>query len=247
MFGKQVIGSGALGAPACVYLITDHANYLFNCGEGTQRLSQEHQCKLSKLDNIFITNLSWKNIGGVPGLLLTGQDNGLTTVNIHSPEGMDHFMDTVGTFTYYPNLKISYPYANEHTEYKDNVMTVTYVSITKSSDIIEECPTKSIKQTQYHSNVNGKRSIEEETNNKGINVEKKVKCSPSLICYICNVHPRRGKLLIDKCIEYGVPPGPLCQKLKHGINVTKEDGTIVYSKDVCLPDSPKTTFIGIFK
>lgn len=44
----QVLGSGANGAPAAVYLFTDQARYLFNCGEGTQRLAHEHKTRLSR-------------------------------------------------------------------------------------------------------------------------------------------------------------------------------------------------------
>ncbi|KOC66769.1 Ribonuclease Z, mitochondrial, partial [Habropoda laboriosa] len=238
----QIIGSGAPGTPACVFLVTDQRNYLFNCGEGTQRLSQEYHCKLSKLENIFLTNISWKNVGGLPGLLLTAQDNGSTTMNIHSPEGMDIFTETIKKFTYLGKLKISYFPTNEFEVYRDHVMTVSYVNITKSSKSIEECSLDMEDKKQYYSNLNGKRVIDNEVE---MNKEKKIKSLPRVMCYICEIHPRRGKLLIDKCINFGLPPGPLLTLLKQGLNVTKEDGTIVHSKDVCLPDSPKTTFIAL--
>lgn len=145
-----------------------------------------------------------------------------------------------------PNLKITYPLIDESKPYKDHIMRVLYVPITKflkdtkesSSDLVDK---------EYHINANHKRVIDEETNKQNTKTEKKIKSGPHLICYICEVHPRRGKLLINKCIDFGVPPGPLLEMLKNGMDVTKPDGTIVRSKDVVQPDSSKTTFIGTFE
>ncbi|XP_050598344.1 ribonuclease Z, mitochondrial isoform X1 [Bombus affinis] len=238
----KVLGSGAAGAPSCIYLLTDNSNYMFNCGESTQRLGQEHQCKLSKVQNIFITYSSWKNLGGIPGSLLTAQADGVTQINIHGPEVFDDYIKAIKPFVHLSNLKITYPLIDESKPYEDHVMRVSYVPITKvlkdtkesSSDLVDK---------EYHINANHKRVIDEETDKQNINTEKKMKSTPHLICYICEVHPRRGKLIIDKCINYGVPPGPLLDMLKHGRDITKPDGTVVRSKDVVQPDTPKTTFI----
>lgn len=243
---KQILGSGAAGAPSCIYLLTDNSNYMFNCGESTQRLGQEHQCKLSKVQNIFITYSSWKNLGGIPGSLLTAQADGVTQINIHGPEVFDDYIKAIKPFMHLSNLKITYPLIDESKPYEDHVMRVSYVPITKvlkdtkesSSDLVDK---------EYHINANHKRVIDEETDKQNINTEKKMKSTPHLICYICEVHPRRGKLIIDKCINYGIPPGPLLDMLKHGKDITKPDGTVVRSKDVVQPDTPKTTFIGTFE
>ena len=42
--------------------------------------------------------------------------------------------------------------------------------------------------------------------------------------YLCNFSPRPGKLDIDKCVEFGIKPGPVLGKLKSGQDVTLEDG-----------------------
>lgn len=82
----QVLGSGAPGAPKSLYMFSDHSRYLFNCGEGTQRLAIEHKMRLSKLEHIFITYPSWENLGGLPGLTLTLQDVGVPGVVLHGPD-----------------------------------------------------------------------------------------------------------------------------------------------------------------
>ncbi|CAN0399139.1 unnamed protein product, partial [Hapterophycus canaliculatus] len=41
--------------------------FLFNVGEGTQRLCTEHRIRLSKAEHAFFTNLSTDTLGGLPG------------------------------------------------------------------------------------------------------------------------------------------------------------------------------------
>lgn len=65
--------------------------YIFNCGEGTQRLAHEHKMKLSKLEHVFITHSNWLNIGGLPGLALTVQDVGVPNIELHGPQGIVSF------------------------------------------------------------------------------------------------------------------------------------------------------------
>lgn len=62
--------------------------YLFNCGEGTQRLAHEHKVKLGMIEHILVTHKSWENIGGLPGMLLTLQDTGVPHVTLHGPPGI---------------------------------------------------------------------------------------------------------------------------------------------------------------
>lgn len=239
----KVLGSGALGTPENIFFITDRANYIFNCGEGTQRLSQEHHCKLSKVYNIFLTHVSWKNVGGIPGLLLTAQSNGLKEINIHCPEGFDTFIETIQSFISLPHLKISYPVIDESKIYNDDIMNVSYIPITKSFNNTEKSSLNLSNKEQCHTNINGKRIINEKTEEEEIKTEKKVKRIPRLLCFICEVHSKPGKLLVDKCIDLGLRPGPHLDLLKRGMNFTKEDGTIIYSRDVVESSQPKTTFI----
>jgi len=37
----QVLGNGGKGNPKSLFLFTDNKKYLFNCGEGVQRLANE--------------------------------------------------------------------------------------------------------------------------------------------------------------------------------------------------------------
>lgn len=56
---------------------------------------------------------------------------------------------------------------------------------------------------------------------------------------------RLGTLDLEKCVQFGVKPGPLLGQLKSGQDVVLPDGTLVHSKDVKTPDDPGPVFIGM--
>lgn len=64
------------------------------------------------------------------------------------------------------------------------------------------------------------------------------------MAYICRLNNRAGTLLLEACVNHGVPPGPLLGRLKAGEDITLDDGTIVRSQDVTEPDDPGAVFIG---
>lgn len=65
----------------------------------------------------------------------------------------------------------------------------------------------------------------------------------SVMAFVCRCKPRPGTLSLQKCLERGVPKGPLLGKLKNGENITLENGVIVNAADVCEPDDPGPVFI----
>lgn len=75
-------------------------------------------------------------------------------------------------------------------------------------------------------------------------VLKELKNKRISMVYICKLQPRPGALNLKKCVEMGVPPGPLLGKLKGGEDITLPNGKTVSSKDVCEPDDPGPLFIG---
>ncbi|XP_011146096.1 ribonuclease Z, mitochondrial isoform X2 [Harpegnathos saltator] len=249
----QILGSGARGAPRCVYLSTGHISYIFNCGEGTQKLAHEHKYKLIKLEHVFITSANWDNLGGMPGMLLTIQDAGVPKINIHGPKGTVEIFDAIKRFVNLQDLKVHEATCDELQTYKDQVMTVTYIPIAKSTvhevestDIGEEV-VDNINYYDYMAMSNTKRSLdstEEKKDKSWVTGQKSdMKLISQAMSYICKLHPRQGKLLLEKCVEKGVKPGPLFGQLKAGKDITLPDGTVVLSKDVCSPPIPGPTFL----
>ncbi len=98
MIGSNECGAGVNGRALMLY--TDHQRLIFNCGEGTQRLTTE-QCPpraLALLSSIFFTSRTWRNLGGFPGLCLTARASGSPDLTVHGPNGCMALFESVRDF-----------------------------------------------------------------------------------------------------------------------------------------------------
>lgn len=258
----QVLGSGAKGAPRSLYVFTDQFRYLFNCGEGTQRLAHEHKMKLSKLEHIFITNLSWENIGGLPGVALTIQDVGVPEITLHGPAGTDEIFTATQRFVVLKDMAINMESCTAGDFFEDSVMTVEYVPLVGAQGAHSiNCsagstsPEHRAGSSHHESDDDVDYYAHERKRKKRRNSRERSYAAkrrkPEILGlqenvamnYICQLKPKPGSLCLERCVEQGVPPGPLLGKLKAGIDVTLENGTVVKSCDVRLPDDPGPIFI----
>lgn len=191
----------------------------------------------------------------MPGMLLTIQDAGVPKINVHGPKGTVDIFKMIKKIVLLQALKIQEAKCDESEAYVDQVMSVTYVPITKPSEQEEEFINigeeivDNIDYYDYKTNANGKRVPDRivETEPKIQKVEQRPdkKRISTIMSYICKLHPRAGTLCLEKCVEKGVKPGPLFGQLKAGIDITLPDGTVVLSKDVCSPMTPGPIFISM--
>uniref|UniRef100_A0A3P8TN26 Zinc phosphodiesterase ELAC protein 2 n=1 Tax=Amphiprion percula TaxID=161767 RepID=A0A3P8TN26_AMPPE len=125
----QVVGAGSRDNAASLYVFSEFNRYLFNCGEGTQRLMQEHKLKAARLDNIFLTRLSWENVGGLSGMILTLKDTGVPECVLSGPPQLENYLSAIKSFSGpLEDIKLSVrPYTEAM--YKDETMTVYQVPI----------------------------------------------------------------------------------------------------------------------
>ncbi|KPM06758.1 ribonuclease Z, mitochondrial-like protein [Sarcoptes scabiei] len=95
-----ILGNGALFQPS-VIVTTEKINYLFNCGEGTQRMIIEHNkhLKLSKIENIFFTSSKYENWSGFFGFLLTVSDI-KKSINFFGPSKFKNIIEIFRPFLY---------------------------------------------------------------------------------------------------------------------------------------------------
>ncbi|XP_002004950.3 ribonuclease Z, mitochondrial isoform X1 [Drosophila mojavensis] len=200
----QVLGAGANGAPSAVYLFTDQSRYLFNCGEGTQRLAHEHKTRLSRLEQIFVTRNTWTAVGGLPGLALTIQDAGVRNVGLHGPPHLDTMLQSMRRFVVLKNLQMQTIDSTLGVPFEDSILTVQPVVLRSEQQPLQP-----------------------------------------ILSYICKLKPRPGALNLVKCVEAGVPPGPLLGQLKNGQDVTLPCGTVVHSVDVTEPAETALSFVFI--
>ncbi|XP_041978360.1 ribonuclease Z, mitochondrial isoform X2 [Aricia agestis] len=266
----QVLGSGARGVPNTLYLFTDQKRYLFNCGECTQRLAHEHKVKLSRLEHIFITSKTWRNIGGLPGLSLTLQDVGVPNITLHGPEGLDELYKATKRFVIMKEMNVNMAECTPASDFEDNAMNVKYV-LMGPNEILNMKPApaaKKVKREEQQQEVQFEEFINDDTdyyrrdskgqrrnstskpNERGGIIDKTEKVlqglqmpAESCVAYICTIKKRLGTLDLEKCVDRGVKPGPMLGQLKSGQDVVLPDGTVVRSVDVKTPDDPGPVFI----
>jgi ribonuclease Z len=240
----QVLGTGAEGAPRSLYVFSDQSRYLFNCGEGTQRLAHEHKMKLAKLEHIFITQPTWANLGGLPGAALTIQDVGVPEITLHGPEGLQEIFIATHRFIVIKDLEIRVVQCNEDTNFEDNVMKVKYVPITRSYDNstvdLKGENSNGVQEQEddidyYAHEHSGRRKSPQIISESSKLLLQQTKAKGVSMAYICQLQPRPGALCLEKCVKFGVPPGPLLGKLKAGEDVTLANGNLVKASDVCDP------------
>ncbi|XP_055639990.1 ribonuclease Z, mitochondrial [Toxorhynchites rutilus septentrionalis] len=241
----QIVGSGAPGSPASVYLFSDQTRYLFNCGEGTQRLAYEHKTKLSCLENIFMTRTCWDRIGGLPGICLTMQDVGVPNVTLHGPPGLDELFRAMRRFVILKDMKVDAAKCEPSDVFEDHVMTLKYVRIKRepqsvsSSEDDEITVETTFDNTDYYAHELGKRPRLAQQQHQDWTKRQE----ESVMAYICKLKLRFGQLSLEKCVDRGVPPGPLLGQLKNGNDVTLPNGSVVKSSDVRGPNDPGPVFI----
>ena len=63
-----------------------------------QRFCTQHQVKLGKLENIFLTQLHADTLGGLLGMYLTLADSGNRRLSIRGPPGVSHFLSAGKAF-----------------------------------------------------------------------------------------------------------------------------------------------------
>lgn len=140
--------------------------------------------------------------------------------------------------------------------YEDHILEIHYVRLAGSEDHSEKSSSSEESvleedETDYYAPIKScKRSLHisteqpEKKSKTEVNDGEDTTSSDTVMCYVCRPKKKEGTLLIEKCVEMGVPAGPMLGKLKSGYDVTLADGRIVKAQDVRSPDLPGPVFIG---
>uniref|UniRef100_A0A2K6PPC0 Zinc phosphodiesterase ELAC protein 2 n=1 Tax=Rhinopithecus roxellana TaxID=61622 RepID=A0A2K6PPC0_RHIRO len=125
----QVVAVGSRDAGAALYVFSEFNRYLFNCGEGVQRVMQEHKLKVARLDNILLTRMHWSNVGGLSGMILTLKETGLPKCVLSGPPQLEKYLEAIKIFSGpLKGIELAVrPYSAP--EYKDETMTVYQIPI----------------------------------------------------------------------------------------------------------------------
>ncbi|NWX05754.1 RNZ2 protein, partial [Caloenas nicobarica] len=259
----QVVAAGSRDAGAAVYVFSEFNRYLFNCGEGTQRAMQEHKLKISHLDSIFLSRVTWANVGGLPGMILTLKAMGLQRCVFLGPPKLQNYLKAIRLFP--GPLKRMDLAVQLHTEpeYKDETMTVHQIPLTgkplAAESVLPQSPGASTQGGNSPKGDTGPGSPRAAQQNLEKGKEKespkktgdKQKCAsrhPDVVmAFLCKIHPKKGKFLAAKAQEMGLPVGtpailPIITALKNGESITFE-GRELFPEDLCTPTDPGPAFI----
>jgi ribonuclease Z len=101
--------------------------YLFNAPDQTQRIFREQKIRFQKLENIFLTSLHSRSIGGMQGLLITVFDTKGVNVYISAPEGIENILKTYRSLHTNEFLipKIAYSVQDENISTKEIPLKMT--------------------------------------------------------------------------------------------------------------------------
>ncbi|PVV04590.1 hypothetical protein BB560_000907 [Smittium megazygosporum] len=103
----------------------DNHRYLFNCGEGSQRIFFENSIKSPKIDNVFVSQANWKHLGGLPGLGLTLSAQGSVAINVCGPKNTSDILNATNLFTRFSECKFNISeFSNAMPHFKDEYLTV---------------------------------------------------------------------------------------------------------------------------
>uniref|UniRef100_A0A667XB16 Zinc phosphodiesterase ELAC protein 2 n=1 Tax=Myripristis murdjan TaxID=586833 RepID=A0A667XB16_9TELE len=205
----QVVGAGSRDSAPSVYLFSE--------------------LKAARLDNIFLTRVSWENVGGLSGMILTLKDIGVPECVLSGPPQLESYLNAIKVFSGpLEDIKLSVrPYTETYT---DDTMTVYQVPIFAERRWQEAVPR--LGEEQPH--LPQERAVED----------------PSLVvAFVCKLHPKKGNFLVVQAKELGLPVGtaaigPLIAALKDGKTITYE-GKEIRPEDVCTPTYPGPVFIVI--
>uniref|UniRef100_A0AAX7UHL0 Zinc phosphodiesterase ELAC protein 2 n=1 Tax=Astatotilapia calliptera TaxID=8154 RepID=A0AAX7UHL0_ASTCA len=243
----QVVGAGSRDNAASVYVFSEFNRYLFNCGEGTQRLMQEHKLKAARLDNIFLTRLSWENVGGLSGMILTLKDTGVPECVLSGPPQLENYLNAIKSFSGpLEDIKLSVrPYTEE--TYSDDTMTVYQVPIfggNRSHRSGRNSPTQATPQKADVSSADD--PVQQSLQILG---ERRTAARDSslVVAFACKLHPKKGNFLVAQAKELGLPVGtaaigPIIAALKDGKSIVHE-GKEIRPEQVCTPTDPGPVFI----
>ncbi|CAJ1075541.1 zinc phosphodiesterase ELAC protein 2 isoform X1 [Xyrichtys novacula] len=245
----QVIGAGSRDNAASLYVFSEFNRYLFNCGEGTQRLMQEHKLRASRLDNIFLTRLSWENVGGLSGMILTLKDTGVPECVLSGPPQLESYLNAIKSFSGpLEDIRLSVrPYTDD--TYTDDTMTVYQVPIfAKLKADGRKLSPQSGRSSPPQSPPSPRVDENSQRHGPGRPGERAVSRDPSLVVsFVCKLHPKKGNFLVPQAKELGLPVGtkeigPLVAALKEGKTITYE-GKEIRPEQVCAPTYPGPVFI----
>ncbi|XP_061030617.1 zinc phosphodiesterase ELAC protein 2 isoform X2 [Eubalaena glacialis] len=243
----QVVAAGGRDAGAALYVFSEFNRYLFNCGEGIQRLMQEHKLKVSRLDNIFLTRMHWSNVGGLCGMILTLKETGVPKCVLSGPPQLEKYLEAIKIFS--GPLKGIDLAVRPHSapEYQDETMTVFQIPIHSEQVNGEHQPARSPERLSPEPSPDAGPAEGEQHLAAGAGQKTHGRDPSLVVAFVCKLHMKKGNFLVLKAKELGLPVGtaaiaPIIAAVKDGKSITFE-GREILPEEICTAPDPRIAFV----
>ncbi|CAL1538856.1 unnamed protein product [Lymnaea stagnalis] len=238
-----VIGTGGPGTSKSILVTTEYSRYMFNCGEGTQRLAAMSKvlrttafAKISGLETIFITHKSWENTGGLLGMAMTleGQKNPDSKTYLSRDISVKAFSKNV------PEVKIYGPPNVENIAMMAKKFSVSSnMNIAKGEGVYEDFAVK-IEPVRFFKDESQRNKETTSVENPEPAKKRQRRQSDPLVhnsrdvafAYIITAKAPLPKINVEKCLDAGITIGPMVGMLQRGQSVVLENGRVVHPEEV---------------
>ncbi|XP_012868563.1 PREDICTED: zinc phosphodiesterase ELAC protein 2 [Dipodomys ordii] len=223
----QVVAAGGRDVGAALYVFSEYNRYLFNCGEGIQRLMQEHKLKVARLDNIFLTRMHWANVGGLCGMILTLKETGLPKCVLSGPPQLPGKAMFVSTNLFLGTRAWIWVESGKCAQKDD-----------RTCHLQPSSPGTGVQLTWWSSGPGMPTGVSRTVGGR----------DPSLVvAFVCKLHMKKGNFLVLKAKELGLPVGtaaiaPIIAAVKDGKSIIHE-GREILAEELCTPPDPGLAFI----
>lgn len=218
------------------------SSFLFNVGDGTQRMCMEHHVRLAKLKHVFLTELRTHTVGGLPGMILTVSDTGKDALHIYGPQGTQRYIHATRHFLFRPKFALE---ANDLSASvkSPGVAAEGSAAAPKACYADDEVSVYPVVTSRSKAGI--KRKLHESSSSLSLDdatiaddAGDRATAANDCVSYVIETSPQRGKFLVEKAVALGVPKGKLFGQLHHGKDVTLPDGRVVKSSDCVSPSLP---------
>ncbi|GBF96657.1 hypothetical protein Rsub_09290 [Raphidocelis subcapitata] len=250
----QILNADNSTASPSVLLVFDSERYMFNCGEGLQRLASESKARLTKVRTFLATRTQTDALAGLPGLLLTLAPGG-PDIKKFSGSLMDAgpleaaLIGPPGVRAYAEGFR---PYASNNINLAvtevlgQDAAPVVNTPVVKITPVLLRPAGSGGEAAAAAAAAAGGDSSGGEGGGGGEPAAKKARVgsraagrsdgsAAASLCYICEMPNTPGKFDPVKAKELGVPPGPLFGELQRGKVVQSTSGREVRPDEVMNP------------
>lgn len=217
--------------------------------------------KVFKDMTVFITQVTWRNLGGLPGLSMSYRDDGNTHLNVYGPGRIAQFVEMVRCFIRGEKFKLITNYESDASTstcpsdvmmtstsahvYSDENVTISIVELEPKSVAGSDVQTREAEKVDKASSLDDREEIATPEPKRIKYDQDHTPLPASTAAYICKVADVRGKFNPDRAKELGLEKGLAYKKLAAGESVTAPDGRVVHPSDVIGEKQLGPTFIVI--